>query len=81
MSIISKLWEKLAEKGKIASLLGFLMAFPVNTVFIMMFFTSKEFTEAQLKAALIVNSIAMVWFILPSKIEISGKIFNLKLED
>lgn len=81
MSIMSLIWGKLAEKGKIASLIGFLMAFPVNAVFVVMFFMDMSFSDDQLKTALIINAIAMTWFILPSKVRIDGKFIKVELED
>ena len=63
-------------KGAIASLLGFLMAFPVNINLVFKYYTIGELSRAQLTTALIVNSIAMVWFILPSRITFKSKIFG-----
>ncbi len=78
---MSKLWLLLAEKGKWASIIGFLMALPINIWFVVVFFMSNEFTDGDLKAALVVNAIAMMWFILPSRVKISGKNFTMEVDD
>ena len=84
------------HKGAIATLLGLFIAVPVNVYAIIFLFSlkpddlpvqaeivEKYFTWLKIifSGFSIMNLIAIVWFILPSKIEISGKIINIKLED
>jgi hypothetical protein len=79
-------------KGAIASVLGFLMAFPVNlwAVFKLIFdLLPTEATSANIEYLKIVlaviaciNFIAMIWFILPSRIIFKSKwLGELTLED
>jgi len=79
--ILKKLWQVLDHKGKIASIQGSLLAFPVNAHLVYSYFSKIELTEAQLLTAVILNGIAVAWFILPSTIEITGKLFSLKIID
>ena len=75
------LWNALDKKGRIATIIGLLFALPYNARFMWDFFHGVEYSRGQLEMVVIVNAIGWIWFILPSKITISGPKFNLTVED
>ncbi len=80
--IMSKLWKLLAEKGKIATVIGLLLSLPANGLALWSLFFDKNLSHDQLWQIVIINAIGMVWFILPSKISIkSGKGLEIIIED
>lgn len=78
---MKKLWGILAEKGKLATLIGFGLTFPVNCWSMVAFFSGWNVPEAKLWQIVIINAVGMVWFILPSKIIIEGKGIKIQVED
>lgn len=77
-----KLWNLLKEKGKIATIIGMLLSFPVNVYALYSLFTNTNLTESQLWQIVIINAVGMVWFILPSEITIkSGKGLEITIKD
>ena len=74
-------WTLLAEKGKLASVVGFFLAFPVNIRFVIDFYQGNVYDYNSLQTIVIINVIAMVWFILPSAIKMSAGKFNLEITD
>ncbi|MCP4990797.1 MAG: hypothetical protein GY928_33590 [Colwellia sp.] len=78
---MKKLWEMLEKKGKIATIIGFVLSLPVNAKFVYLFFTNQIFKEDFLKAVIVVNIVAMVWFILPSKISLKSEKLTIEIED
>ena len=82
MKFLKWLWNSLAEKGRIATLIGFGLTFPVNGWSMVAFFSDWNVPEAKLWQIVIINAVGMVWFILPSKIIIeSGKGLKIQIED
>jgi hypothetical protein len=79
--MLSKLWEGLDHKGRIATIIGFLWALPYNVQFLLDWFNGIFYTREQLEGVIIVNVLAMIWFILPSKIIIEGPKFKIQVED
>ncbi len=75
------MWRLLKEKGKIATIIGFLLSFPVNFWALICLFSGSIVTENQLWQIVIINAVGMVWFILPSKIIIEGKGIKIQVED
>lgn len=76
------IWKLLKEKGKIATLIGMFLSFPVNVYALYSLFTNTNLTESQLWQIVIINAIGMVWFILPSEITIkSGKGLEIIIKD
>jgi hypothetical protein len=79
---MNKLWKLLSEKGKIATLIGFFFAAPANVWAIWNLYKSIIVTIDQLWVVVIINSISIVWFILPSEISIkSGKGLEIIIKD
>lgn len=79
---MTKLFSFLREyKGVISSILGFILSFPINTYFIYMFLMESQITRERLEIIVIINILAITWYLMPSKIEIGGKIFTIKIED
>jgi len=79
---MNKIWTGLGEKGKVATIIGMFFAFPANTKFIIDFYRTIEYSRESLINLAVINVIAMVWFILPSKISIKGgKGFEIVVED
>ncbi len=87
---LSLVWKGLGQKGKIATIIGAVFAFPVNCKFLFDFFSggffdlfleSQDRAMAYLLAVAAVNGVAMVWFILPSRISIKGGKFEMVVED
>lgn len=68
-----KITNILAEKGKLATLLGFFFAMPVNGWGIWKLYTGALVTVDQLWVIVILNSVSLFWFILPSEISIKSK--------
>ena len=69
------------NKGILATMIGLVFAAPINIYVIISFYKNIELSKGQLWTAIILNGISIVWFILPSKIEIKSKILNLIIED
>lgn len=79
---MGKLWKLLAEKGKIATVIGFCLSAPVNGFALWSLFTDIQLSESQLWQIVIINAVGMVWFILPSEITIkSGKGLEIIIKD
>ena len=66
------MWKLIAEKGKIATIIGFLLSIPVNGWAVYRLYNGSIVTIDQLWHVVILNSIAIVWFILPSEISIKS---------
>lgn len=82
MKFFSGLWNLLAEKGKIATIIGVVLSMPVNSYALYSLFTNSNLSESQLWQIVIINSIGMIWFILPSEITIkSGKGLEIIIKD
>lgn len=75
------LWKALEQKGKFATIIGFIFALPVDIKFIWELFHNTEFTKEYLMAVIVLNIVAMAWFILPSKISIKAKSLEITIED
>lgn len=76
------LWGLIKEKGKIATIVGFLFTLPYNGKFMYDFFTGgTDYSNDQLTFLVIVNVIGIAWFILPSKITMKGGKFKFIVED
>ena len=81
-SFFGGLWKIMGEKGKFATLIGLLFALPANTKFLISFFSGVTYSYDALLNLAILNGVAMVWFILPSRISIKGgKGFEIVIED
>ncbi len=78
---MKKFWEIIAEKGKIATLIGFFLASPFNVWVLIKFFTGAVVTTDSLWTVSIMNGVAMVWFILPSSISLKSDKFTLEIKD
>ena len=76
-----KIWEALDHKGRIATIIGFLWALPYNVKFLIDWFAGIEYSQAMLESVIIVNVLAMIWFLLPSKIIMKAKGFEFTVED
>lgn len=76
-----KLINLLEKKGIIASIIGFLLALPVNGYTVYLFFNGIGLTEGQKDSFIWVNIIAWVWVILPSAIKLSSSKFTLEITD
>lgn len=75
-------WKLLAEKGKIATIIGFCLSAPANGLALWSLFRNVNLSEDQLWQIIILNVIGITWFILPSKISIkSGKGLEIIVED
>jgi len=79
--LIVKLWKALGEKGKVATIIGFLFAFPVNIKFVIDYFSGIFYSRGQMEMALVTNVLAMVWLILPSVISIHGPKISIEVKD
>lgn len=76
-----KIWEMLDKKGRIATIIGFCFAAPINGKVIFDFFKGNIATVESLYSAIFINVIAIIWFILPSSIKIKGSKFELEVID
>ena len=75
------LWNALKEKGKIATVIGFIFAIPANGWAIWNLYSGTIVTIDELWVVVIINSIAIVWFILPSEISIKAKSLEIIVKD
>lgn len=76
------IWKALKEKGKLATIIGFIFAIPANGWAILKLYKGAIVTIDQLWTVVIINSIAIVWFILPSEISIkSSKGLEIVIKD
>jgi hypothetical protein len=76
------IWGALKEKGKLATIIGFMFAIPANGWAIFKLYRGAIVTIDQLWTVVIINSIAIVWFILPSEISIkSSKGLEIVIKD
>ena len=69
------------NKGAIATIIGILFALPINIFFMIQFFRDAAMSVNQMKSICVMNGIAIVWFILPSVIEIKSKLFEITIKD
>lgn len=81
MKFLSTIWKGLGEKGKVATIIGLFFAVPANVKFLYSLYQGFELSNQMLINISVMNAIAMVWFILPSKISITGKPFAIVVED
>ena len=78
---MSKLIEFFKNKGVLATATGLIFALPINIKLTTAFFKNVEMSDGQLKTAAIMNLIAMLWFMLPSLIEIKSNLFTITIKD
>lgn len=76
-----KFIEFFKNKGVLATIIGLIFAAPINVIIFLRFMKSIELSNEQLITAWALNLIGIVWFMLPSKIEIVSKLLTFKLED
>ncbi len=77
-----KLWNMLAEKGKIATIIGTIFSVPcVIWLYINLFFGDKIITESDMRVVMLIMGFSMMWFILPSKISMKWGNGGIKVED
>ena len=76
-----KFIELLEKKGIIASIVGFILALPVNIFTVYRFFADKGLSENQINIFMWVNIVAWVWVILPSSITLTSSKFTLEIKD
>jgi hypothetical protein len=69
------------HKGYIATILGVLVVLPVNIQVVIRYFTKSAFSEAELITITVINILAMLWVILPSRITFEGGKFKFSIED
>lgn len=75
------IWKGLGEKGKVATIIGLCFALPANVKFIVAFIQGVEYSRESLLNLAVLNAVAMVWFILPSRISIKGPKIEIIIED
>jgi len=80
-NFFNKIWEMRGEKGKIASIIGFIFVLPANCRTTWLYISGTAFTKEELTVLVVVNMVGMIWFMLPSKIVISGSPFKLEVLD
>jgi hypothetical protein len=76
-----KLWDILAEKGKIATVIGFVFAIPANGWAMWKLYRGTIVTVDQLWIVVVINAIAIVWFVLPSSIIIKSTRLQIEIKD
>ena len=77
-----KLFTYLLEnKGRLATIIGLIFALPVEIKLTLSFYRNIELTRGQLITAAVLNGIAIIWFILPSIIEIKAGKFHFIVKD
>ncbi len=78
---MNKLIAILEKKGILATLIGIMFAAPINAKLCYNFYRSISMTDGELKTAAVMNLIGMLWFMLPSVIEIKSKLFEVIIKD
>ncbi len=76
-----RLWNYIAEKGKIATIIGFFFALPANIWAVLKLWGEEIVTIDQLWVVIAINIIGMFWFMLPSEISIKSSKFQLVVKD
>jgi len=71
----------LTHKGWITTILGAFIGFPVGTAMIIKYFTNPEFTQGELLTTCVIQALAMMFVILPSKVLIETKIGKIEVTD
>lgn len=74
-------WKELEHKGRIATVIGLVWALPFNIKTTIDWFSGIFYNHEQLYVVIVVNMLAMFWFILPSMLLIKGPKFEIRVED
>lgn len=61
------LWKALAEKGKIATILGALVGAPGVIWLYYRLFTDHGISDSEMRTVVMIFSVSIIYFILPSK--------------
>ncbi|WGK69474.1 hypothetical protein P0082_01040 [Candidatus Haliotispira prima] len=78
MSLFARILRK---KGLITTLLALIVTFPTNIYAVLAFCYGWPLAELQLALGLGLNIVGWIFYTMPSKLEITGKLFGLKMED
>ena len=73
--------EFLKNKGWIGTMLGTLLGLSVGVAVTIKYFLNPEFTDQELITSAVILGLAMVWVILPSRVEFTAGKMTLKVED
>lgn len=73
--------EFLKNKGWIGTILGTLLGLPVGIAVTIKYFSNPEFTNQELITSAVILGLAMLWVILPSRIEFTAGKMSFKVED
>jgi len=78
---MNKIISFLKNKGIFTTLFGIGLAIACDYKLIKAYYGNTELSEKQLYASIVINIIAIVWVILPSRIKVSGKLMSIDIED
>lgn len=81
MKVFSHLWTLLAEKGKIATIIGMCFICPINAKVVFDFFIGSDYTKEKLTQVVVYNIIAYAWFIMISYAKAKFGTFELEVKD
>ncbi|MEM9423157.1 MAG: hypothetical protein AAF975_00035 [Spirochaetota bacterium] len=78
MKLLAKILRK---KGLLTTLLGIIVTFPTNVYAVLAFVFGWDMTEMQLSLGLGLNIVGWIFYTMPSELEITGKLFGLRMKD
>ena len=73
--------EFLKNKGWIGTILGTIQGLPVGARITIKYFRNATFSNQELITAAVLLGLAMVWVILPSRVEFTAGKMSFKVED
>ena len=79
--MLEKIISLFEKKGIVATWVGIAVCVPVNVGVTVAYFKNSAMSEQQLATAIVINIIGVIWFMLPSVIEIVMGKFKFLLKD
>ena len=72
------IWDKLTEKGKIATIIGMIIGIPSSIIMVVLLIVNQDFIYIPFVIAF---SISIIFFILPSSFRVKFKDFEIEIKD
>lgn len=73
--------DLITHKGYLATLVGIALIIPVNLQVVVRYFAASAFSNAELSTVTLLNVLAMIWVMLPTKISFQAGKFKFTIED
>ena len=78
---MKKLLEFLNRKGVICTVFGVLLGLAIDIKVAIAFYKNIEMSKAVLWTVIVLNILAIVWVMLPSKIKFISKLLTIEIDD